>query len=62
MEKTTITYTEASAEIEAILQRLRNEELDVDSLTREVTRATKLITLCKERLLKTEEEVNRIFE
>lgn len=62
MEKTTITYTEASAEIEAILQRLRNEELDVDSLTREVTRATELITLCKERLLKTEEEVNRIFE
>ena len=56
------TYTEAVAEIERILARFRNEEMDVDSLAAEVKRATELITLCKGRLHKAEEEVNKILE
>ena len=34
------TYTEAVAEIEQILARLRQEHIDVDSLSAEVKRAT----------------------
>lgn len=55
-------YAEAIAEIERIVGRFRNEEMDVDSLAAEVRRATELIAACKERLRKAEEEVNQILE
>ena len=38
MAKKSMNYTEAMAEIEKILARLRNEEMDVDSLAAEVKR------------------------
>lgn len=62
MAKKELTYTEAAAEIERILARLRNEELDVDELAAQVKRAAELIARCKAQLLKTEAEVNRILE
>ena len=43
MAKKEITYTEAMNEIEQILDRFRREEMTVDSLTKEVKRATELI-------------------
>ena len=46
MAKKEITYTEAMNEIEQILDRFRREEMTVDSLTKEVKRATELIALC----------------
>ena len=52
MAKKEVTYAEAMAEIEKILARLRNEEMDVDSLAAEVKRATELIASCKARLRK----------
>lgn len=62
MAKKETTYAEAMAEVEQILGRLRNEEMDVDSLAREVKRATELIALCKERLHKADAEVKKILE
>ena len=59
MAKKEITYTEAMNEIEQILDRFRREEMTVDSLTKEVKRATELIALCKERLHRTEEELKK---
>lgn len=56
------SYTEAMTEIETILKRFRAEEMSVDDLTREVKRATELIALCKERLLKSEAEVKKVLE
>lgn len=53
------TYTEAIAEIEQILARLRSDEMDVDRLAAEVQRATELIAACKSRLRKAEEEVGK---
>ena len=53
---------EAVAEMERILARLRDEEMDVDSLAAEVKRATELIARCKERLCKAETEVRKILE
>lgn len=55
-------YAEAIAEIERIIGRFRNEEMDVDSLAAEVRRATELIAACKEKLRKAEAEVNQILE
>ncbi len=62
MGKKEFSYTEATAEIERILDRLRNEEMDVDDLAAQVARATELIAQCKKKLLKTEAEVNKILE
>ncbi len=62
MAKKMIAYEEALAEIEAILGRIQREEITVDTLAREVRRATELIASCKERLLKAEAEVNKIVE
>ncbi|MEG0807185.1 MAG: exodeoxyribonuclease VII small subunit [Alistipes sp.] len=62
MEKKELTYAEAMTEIEKILTRLRNEEMNVDSLAEEVKRATELIANCKKRLIKAEEEVNKILQ
>ena len=62
MAKKELTYTEAMAEIEKILARLRSEEMDVDGLAAEGKRATELIASCKARLHKAEEEVSKILE
>lgn len=56
-----ISYTEAMAEIEKILVELRGENIDVDTLTDKVARASSLIELCKKRLHATEQEVKKLF-
>ena len=61
-KKRELSYAAAMAEIEQILGRFRNEELSVDDLTKEVKRATELISLCKERLLKAEQSVKKVLE
>lgn len=61
MAKKEISYTEAMAEIEKIMSKLRGESIDVDTLTAEVKRASELIEMCKKRLRTTEEEVRKLF-
>ena len=62
MTKKKITYNTAIAEIEEILQKIENEELDVDDLSEKVKRVSALIKICKEKLYKTEEEVEKILK
>lgn len=57
-----ITYDESTKEIEKILTKLRNNEISVDELSQEVKRATELITLCRDRLTSTEEDLKKILE
>ena len=57
-----MTYSEAIAEIEKIIARLRNEQTEVDTLTSELKRATELITRCKEQLRKVESSVKEQLE
>lgn len=61
-KKREISYAEAMAQIEQILQRFRQEELTVDELAHEVKQATELIALCKERLKKAEADVKKVLE
>ncbi|MDE5694646.1 MAG: exodeoxyribonuclease VII small subunit [Alistipes sp.] len=61
MAKKELTYEEAMTRIEEILGRIQREEVTVDELAAEVGRATELIAACKARLLKTEEEVNKLI-
>lgn len=62
MAKKKPTYTEAVAEIEQILSRLRGEQIDVDTLAAEVKRATELIARCKAQLTDVEQAVKEQLE
>lgn len=57
-----VTYKEAITEIEEILEKIENEELDVDELAEQVNRVSALITICKDKLHKTEAEVEKILK
>lgn len=56
-----VTYKEAILEIEEILKKIEDEELDVDELSDYVSRVSVLIGICKEKLHKTEVEVEKIL-
>ena len=60
--KKQIKYGEAISEIESILKKIENEELDVDELTAKVKRVSELLSICKEKLHSTEEEVDKILK
>jgi exodeoxyribonuclease VII small subunit len=57
-----VTYSEAILEIEAILEKLENEELDVDELAEKVKRVSVLLKTCKSKLTKTNEQVEQILK
>ncbi|MBN2829304.1 MAG: exodeoxyribonuclease VII small subunit [Candidatus Cloacimonetes bacterium] len=62
MAKQTKNYTDSMAELEDILSQIENEELDVDALTEKVKRASELIRSCKDKLQKTDAEVQKILD
>lgn len=57
-----ITYAEAVTEIEDILAKMNDNELDIDQLGAYVERASTLITLCKEKLLKAQKQVEKVMK
>jgi exodeoxyribonuclease VII small subunit len=57
-----VTYSEAILEIEAILEKIENEELDVDELAEKVKRVSTLLKICKNKLTKTNEQVEQILK
>lgn len=57
-----ISYKEAVREIEDILQKIENDELEVDDLSSKVSRVSELLQFCKDKLHKTEEEVEKILK
>ncbi len=57
-----LTYNQAVSEIEDILQRMENEELDVDELSAKVKRVSELVRFCREKLKNTEDEVEKVLK
>ena len=49
MEENKLTYKEAMAEIEDIVTKLENNQLDVDELSGKVKRVSELIAFCKSK-------------
>ncbi|NDW08414.1 exodeoxyribonuclease VII small subunit [Dysgonomonas sp. 520] len=62
MAKKEKTYTEAMQELQDILAKIENDDVDVDVLSIETKKAIELIKLCKEKLYKTNEEVKKILD
>ncbi len=59
--KKTAGYKEAIEEIEAIVNEIEQEAVDVDMLTEKVKRAAYLIRLCREKLKATDRDVKGIL-
>lgn len=57
-----VTYNEAISEIEEILEKIENEELDVDELAEKVKRVSTLLKICKDKLQNTNEQVEQILK
>ena len=56
-----MTYKAAMAEIEEIVSKLEDNQLEVDVLSEKVKRVSELIAFCKSKLHDTEEEVEKIL-
>ncbi|MBR4647632.1 MAG: exodeoxyribonuclease VII small subunit [Bacteroidales bacterium] len=54
-----ITYTAAFEELKEIVNQLENDSISVDELAQKMKRATELMKICKDKLTKTEEEINK---
>lgn len=62
MAEKKISYNEAVKEIETILHKIENEELDVDDLAGKVKRAYFLLKICREKLHSTEKDIENILK
>jgi len=57
-----LSYEEAIADLDAILEELEGEESDLDSLAERVRRASELVRHCREKIQATEVEVAKVLE
>ncbi|ALO16120.1 Exodeoxyribonuclease 7 small subunit [Salinivirga cyanobacteriivorans] len=56
------SYSEATQEIEQIIDQLEAGDLEIDELSTKVKRASQLIKKCKDHLKTTEDRVNEILD
>ena len=54
-------YEEAFAELQTIVRKMENDELDIDQMSEQLKKAQELIKLCKDKLTKTDEEIKKIL-
>lgn len=62
MAKHSKKYSEAISEIEDIIAKIENRDLDVDELAENVKKVSALIKICKDKLHQTEEEIQKILD
>jgi len=62
MTKEKLTYQEAIREIEEIIEKINSDEIEIDDLTEMVKRVSYLLSYCKDKLTKTEEEVEKVLD
>ncbi len=56
----TIKYEDAIRQLEDIVEKLESNELDIDEMPEALKRAQQLLKLCRDRLTKTDEEIQKI--
>ena len=60
--KKEIKYEDAVLQLEGIVRKMENGELDIDKMSEELKKAKELIKLCKDKLTKTDEEIRKILD
>ena len=61
MEKE-ITYEEAMAQVEQIVKQVENNELGLEELSGKLKTALELVKTCKEKLTKTDQEIQTLLQ
>ena len=56
------TFEEATARLEAIVRRIEDGQLNLDEITSQLKEAKQLVKFCRDKLTKTEKEVNDILK
>lgn len=56
------TYTQAYNELETIVKEIEHAEVSIDELDARLKRATVLLKICREKLFKTEKNVQDILD
>lgn len=59
--KEDVKYEAAMAELQSIVRKMDNDELDIDQMAEQLKRAQELIKLCKDKLTKTDAEIKKIL-
>ena len=59
--KEELKYEQAYQELQSIVRRMENDELDIDQMSEQLKRAQQLIKLCKDKLTKTDEEIKKVL-
>jgi exodeoxyribonuclease VII small subunit len=60
-KKTKISYNEAISQIEETIEIIENGNLNVDEISEKVKIISDLLDVCKNKLKKTEDEVEKIM-
>ncbi len=60
--KKAIKYEEAVKELEEIVRQMESDRLDIDVMSDKLKIAQELITICKSKLKKTDEEIRKILD
>ena len=62
MQNEQLTYTSAMKELEEIVQKLQRTDCEIDQLCQLTERSVKLLTFCKDKLTKTDEQLVKLLE
>ena len=59
--ETEITYQKAISELEQIIQKMQSNQCTIDELSALTSRSLQLLTICRNKLTKTDEELKKIL-
>ncbi len=62
MAKKKFSYEQSIQELEDIMLKLENEEVNIDELSENIKKAGEIIVKCRDKLRTTEDEVEKIIE
>lgn len=57
-----IKYEEAMRQIESIVNKMENGDLDIDEMGEQLKKAQQLVKLLKAKLIKTDQEIQKILD
>ena len=57
-----IKYEETVHKLEAIVDKMERGELDIDSMAAQLKEAQELVKLCKQKLKRTDNEIQKLLE
>ena len=55
-----ISYEEALSKLEAILENIRTEKINLDELAEQLKESSALVRLCQEKIRQAETEIKRV--